>query len=212
MKTFKLLIFIFGFCTLSYAYPDIKIMIGDSKSITPSVYKLDIEIDYSAQNSADVITYLGKVDHLIRGLNIPYKGGSFRILKNCFYSKNKYVCEGYKGINDYSFYMKSPENQTKILNALKDINYEITHTGFIVPKKDIDATKNYLIKDLAEKSLIYASNFSKIFQKECFVKNISYAQNHPVLPMRFAMAKALPTPAKSKEHISMQAFVDISCR
>ena len=119
MKTFKLLIFIFGFCTLSYAYPDIKIMIGDSKSITPSVYKLDIEIDYSAQNSADVITYLGKVDHLIRGLNIPYKGVSFRILKNCFYSKNKHVCEGYKGINDYSFYMKSPENQTKILNALK---------------------------------------------------------------------------------------------
>jgi len=101
MKTFKLLIFIFGFCTLSYAYPDIKIMIGDSKSITPSVYK----------------------------------GGSFRILKNCFYSKNKYVCEGYKGINDYSFYMKNPENQTKILNALKGINYEITYTGFVVPKK-----------------------------------------------------------------------------
>lgn len=210
--TFKLLIFLFSFCALSYAYPDVKMMIEDSKSIMPSVYKLDIEINYSAQDSNSVIAYLGRVDNLVRSLNIPYKGGNFRILRNCFYASNKYVCEGYKGTNDYSFYMKNPRNQTKILNVLKGINYEITYSGFIVPKKDIESTKNYLINDLAEKALVYASNFSKVFQKECFVKSISYVENNPVVPMRFAIAKAVPMPVKSKEDINMKAFIDISCR
>jgi hypothetical protein len=212
MRVFKLLIFIFGFCALSYAYPDIKIALEDSKSIMPSVYKLNIDINYSAKDSNSVIAYLGRIDNIIRGLNIPYKGGNFRILRNCFYNNKEYVCEGYKGINDYSFYMKNPRNQTKILNALKGINYQITYSGFTVPKKDIEATKNYLINDLAEKTLAYASNFSKIFKKECFVKSISYVENNPAVPMRFAMVKAAPMPAISKENISMRAFVDISCR
>jgi len=211
MKKVKLLMFAFGFCAISYAYPNISIKLTDSKSLLPSVYKLGVAINYSAQSSDDAMDYLGKVDSIIRSLNIPYKGGNFSILKNCFYSGNKYICEGYKGIDSYTFYMKNPKDQDKLLNALKGINYEITYSGFVVPKEEIDKAKDYLVKDLAKKSIDYAAEFSKIFNKSCFVKSISYVENAP-RPIAFSMVKTLPLPAVSKQNISMDAFVNISCR
>ncbi|MGC9144102.1 hypothetical protein, partial [Hydrogenobaculum sp.] len=196
---------------ISYAYPDISIQLKDNKSLLPSVYKLGVAINYSAQSSDDVVVYLGRVDSMIRSLNIPYKGGNFSILKNCFYNNNKYICEGYKGIDSYTFYMKNPKDQDKLLNALKGINYQITYSGFVVPKEEIDKAKDYLVKDLAKKSIDYAAEFSKIFNKDCFVKSLSYAENTP-RPIAFAMAKTLPLPAISKQNVSMSAFVNISCR
>ncbi|MGC8588435.1 MAG: hypothetical protein ACP5LI_05405 [Hydrogenobaculum sp.] len=211
MKKGKLLFFALGFCAISYAYPDISIQLKDNKSLLPSVYKLGVAINYSAQSSDDVVVYLGRVDSMIRSLNIPYKGGNFSILKNCFYNNNKYICEGYKGIDSYTFYMKNPKDQDKLLNALKGINYQITYSGFVVPKEEIDKAKDYLVKDLAKKSIDYALEFSKIFNKDCFVKSLSYAENTP-RPIAFAMAKTLPLPAISKQNVSMSAFVNISCR
>ncbi|GAB6077507.1 hypothetical protein JCM8795_01930 [Hydrogenobaculum acidophilum] len=196
---------------LSYAYPNISVKLTANKSLLPSVYKLGIDINHNAQNSDDIIDYLGKVDSMIRALNIPYKGGNFSILKNCFYSNSKYICEGYKGIDNYTFYMKNPKDQEKILNALKGISYEITYSGFVVPKEELDKTKDDLVKVLAKKSIDYAAEFSKIFNKSCFVKSISYVENAP-RPIAFSMVKTSPLPAVSKQSVSMDALVNISCR
>ena len=212
MRIFRLMalgLFLYSF---SYAYPDISIGLESTKSIMPDVYKLGIDIIYQANTSDDVIRYLGKVDKIVRGLHLPYHGGNFRVFQNCFYSNNRYICEGYKGIDSYSFYLKSPENQEKILNALKNINYQVVYSGFVVPEDKIKTIKEQLIKDLAQKSIVYASNFSKIYHANCFVKSISYMENVP-RPIMFspAMVKA-PLPRASKEEISMRASVDISCK
>ncbi len=209
----KVFWFFIGIPTLANAYPDISMQIKQEKYVKPYLYKLSIRIETTSTSTSNLISYLGDLDKKIRSLKIKYEGGNFNIVKNCFFVKNHYTCEGYKAIDSYNFYMKSPKTQEEIFNALNGINYDIVYSGFIIPKDQENKIKDTLKFDLANKSIKYAQEFSKIYNKTCFVKNIYYeTHSNPAPIFRQVINMQTPIPSNSNKTISMSANLKISCK
>jgi hypothetical protein len=184
--------------------------------IVPSLYRLLIEVDTKGKSEWEVLNTLTAVDNGIKTLNIPYKGGSFKVYPLEIFDKSTktYKVIGFKGEIRYEFLTKEPSKTAKIFYLLENIkrNYPITYRvlseNWTIPQKVIKRTKEQLREELIEKVQKLKEFYSEKLNKDCDVKEIRLEDYYNYIPYRNS---PIPTPVKGEKGISLTAEVIFEC-
>ncbi|MCX8033875.1 MAG: SIMPL domain-containing protein [Thermodesulfovibrio sp.] len=212
-----------------YEITRISMILEEKKEISPDILNVNLSITAKAQKEAEVINILGAIDKSIRALKSDYTGGSYSVYKNCWWEKNKWKCSGYKGDLSYSFRLKDPKEQNKILEAAEEIKekysemmeYTVSNPQWIVTEKKYKEIENTLKIEIIDTALDFAKKLGEKIVRQCFIANIDYDikrfyRESPVIyksAISDATERAIeaPEPKKEDKAVTVKAQIKFAC-
>ncbi len=205
---------------------EVSIILEEKKELLPDTFALGLNITTLMDTEVQAINVIGKVDKILRKLNLNYKGGKYWVYQNCWWKKNKKKCSGYKATVEYVFLLKEPSFQNKIFKILerfkekyrKNFNFKVYKTEWIVSERKITHVKDKLRLIIIEKAKNFSAKVSSALGKNCDIKSIDY--NLRILPPHYFFAtKAVentaieaPEPKREEKTVSIKARVKLSCK
>ncbi|WP_084274812.1 hypothetical protein [Nitratiruptor tergarcus] len=192
-----------------------------SAKVMPDTYSFGLHIFMKDPKEKVILNTLGAVDKTIRNLKISYEGGRYELHQNCFWQKEKRICEGYKGSVSYRFFLKNPQKQNEIFEAIENLKkrmQESFHYSVVYPHWQISQSKqNQVIQKLQlgviDKAKVFGKQAGKRLAKQCDIKSIDYITRlYPVVKSMAAKASVqAPQPAKEEQSMSVRAKVRFIC-
>lgn len=212
-----------------YELTRISIIIEEKKEISPDILNMNLSIAAKAQKESEVINILGAIDTSIRELKFAYSGGSYSVYKNCWWEKNKWKCSGYKGDLSYSFRLKDPKEQNKILESVEEIKekygeaitYTVTNPQWIITEKKYKEIENVLKIEIIDTAIDFAKKAGDKIGRQCFISNVDYDikrfWGQPVI-YKSAVADTVaeraieaPEPKKEEKSVTVKAQIKFVC-
>ncbi len=196
-----------------------------SRSIMPDMYVFSVSVSVISDSEGKALNLLGELDKKVRELGLRYKGGGYSVNKNCWWSENRQVCDGYKGHVYYLFEMKDPSKQNKVLQLLSnykkesrgEIDISISNTTWKVSGKTIKKVEEALKFEVITNSIEFARKVGEQLKMACTINEINFQPRPtPVYPMYRTMLKEksieAPAPAKGERTVTVRAELKVLCR
>lgn len=208
-------------------YTRITITLEDERELFPDVLNLNISLTAKASKEADVINILGEVDRVVRDLGFDYSGGTYHVTKNCIWEKDKLRCSGYKGELSYTFRLKDPNGQNRVIETVsrfKDrygekVSYTISNPFWSIDRKRQKEVVNILRIELIKKAQDFAGEVSKALKGPCSVSRVDFdtVLPHKVYPpirgaeLAVTGSVEAPQPKAEEQTVSVRARVELVC-
>ncbi|NOY63780.1 MAG: SIMPL domain-containing protein [Nitrospirae bacterium] len=196
-----------------------------SRSIVPDLYVFSVSVSVISQSESNAINVLGKLDKKVRELGLRYKGGEYSVNKNCWWSENRQVCDGYKGHVYYLFEVDDPSKQNEVLELLSNykeeshgkIDISISNTTWKVSGKTIKKVEDELKFEVIASSIEFARKVGEQLRMACTISEVNFQPRPtPVYPMYRTMLKErsieAPAPTKGERTVTVRAEVKVLCR
>lgn len=207
---------------LSALFPLFGMEIRDTLSaeeyLQPDLLEVSVEIATTGRSEGEVLNTLSAVDNGIRTLNLPYKGGRYKVLPRKVWDKEnrRYRFEGFEGRLTYTFELKDPASQRRIfglLDNLKGKNYPIEYSvrwvGWVVSYKRLERAKEHLKRELLKRAIQRAEDYGKLLKRRCSVKTLSFRDWFNPYPLRVGN---VIVPKREGEVVKISALVVFDCR
>jgi len=215
MKKF-LIVLLFPISAFSVEITD---TISVHREVTPNIYRMTVEVTCRSKSEKGVIDCLSTADKEIKKLKLFYRGGNFVVYpeREWVPSKKSYVSKGFKGTVYYTFFMKTPKKQDKILKTLNEVqkrapvHYSVSEVNWIVSPSKKKKIEEALKLVLLRKSLKEAEEFGKALGKKCSVEKVRFEESEFFYPKVESLRVGAPVPKKGRKTINIKAQVKFNC-
>ena len=185
-----------------------------SSTIKPSTYGVVIKVETTARDEWSVLNTLSAVDNGVKALNIPYRGGYYKILPLEVVDKNTGTRKvvGFKGFVEYTFLLKDPKGSKRIFDLFRNlkanypISYSVVAERWIVPpsvyRKTVEELKGELIEEAKRRALEYGKELGL----SCAVEELRFYTPGGVYPNRII------SPVGEEKRVKVTAGVVFKCQ
>ncbi len=203
------------------------ITVEEKQELVPDLLAVPVEISALSARESDVLNMLGVVDRAVRNIGISYRGGNYNVYRNCWWEKDRQKCSGFKGEVRYVFELDTPNEQSKIFDAIEkfkekfgnEMRYSISNPSWIVSEKKLSQEENKLKISIIDRIKDFRETLSSKLEKQCKITLIDYNVHRPSFP--FPVYKAItaesdsivaPQPRKEEKTITVKATVEYICK
>ncbi len=191
-------------------------------TVKPDTFVLPLKVEVRAKYESEVVNTLGAIDSLVRSLNFKYEGGIYTVeeLREWDSNLKKYIKKGFKGTISYRFFLKKPEEQSKILNTIenykskKSFIYSIESPHWEISPNKREYVLEELKRNLIETAKREAQIFSDTLDKNCKLESITfrpYYYYNRFFPNKRNVGIP-PIPTRSDREIFLEANVKFRCK
>ncbi len=184
--------------------------------LNPDEFWIGISVEASGNSEEKVISALGKADTRIKKLKLYYKGGYYRVFKNCFWENKKYICKGFKGESFYALRLDSPQEQKKVFKTLdkypRDYKYLVNFEEWRVSEKRIKEVEKNLEKAIFKEIFDKKRFLENQLNKKCYIKEIRFESGYYPFFTRSKSFSAIPEPTRNKKLFTRKARVIFVCK
>jgi len=194
--------------------------------VVPDLYALSVEVKAEGKREAEVLNALKRADDLLRETGLEYRGGNYNLqeVREWEATTKKYRLAGFRGSAVYTFLLKSPKEQEKVLRALeraKGFNrfiYKVRGARWELSwERRAEALKELKLKALKE-ALKEANLYGRELRQRCTLNYISYSHNFrplpPILPVEvkpLGKKVGAPSPVPFPNRVEVKARLKIEC-
>ncbi|NPB06320.1 MAG: hypothetical protein GXO03_01820 [Aquificae bacterium] len=182
-------------------------------------YRLSLRVKAEGKREREVLKALTAADRAVRSTGLPYRGGNFTLKEKLHVDPVTRLPRrlGFEGSAVYTFLLKGPEEQVKLLEALEaakkeaPFSYTITAAGWELTPEKRQRVIRELKRRALEEALKEVELFSKVLGRSCELKRVRfYEPKVRPLPAGAVQPKA-PFPVKEDEAVELELQYTAEC-
>lgn len=204
------------------------VTVEESKDILPDVLSLPVSVEVTGYREARVVNTLEKIDRAIKKLALTYKGGTYSVVKRCWWEEGKQHCFGYRGTVYYNFELPDAEAQSRVMDTIvrlqkrygNNVTFTVSEVTWIVSEAFLKKTEEELKMQIIDSANEVTKKLSAKLNRTCIIQEINYEFNR--FPVFYPYYKELleakktkeiktPEPVRDERTISVKALVKVVC-